>query len=432
MPLLDNISPPAGDAPDWVAARRDVARAALSRDGLPTKRSEAWRFTNVNTVSALHPGHTATEADAAAHTELVMRFADAGAVVIPVIDGVPSALDADAGARDGVTVRAFTDDDAPYAELPESREEHFRALNTLRSTGFVVDIAPRTKLGAPLLIAYGSTDQTVSHPRVLVRVGDGAEVQLIERFDMGAAASGDALVNAVTDIHLGQNAGLDHTRVHQVGRHLVTDISARLGRDARYQSRVVTLGGPLVRLGLRVRFEGSGAIANLDGAYHVAGKDHIDHHTVVEHLVPHTTSHESYRGVLDERGSAVFDGIAVVTREAPGTEAHQQNRNLLLSDTAVAYTKPHLEIDTDDVVASHGATVGSLDEDQLFYLRARGIPLEVARAMLTFAFVRELLDAIPHAPTREEMIQAFLARLPHGEHVDAGESDAWDDDGDAA
>ncbi len=179
----------------------------------------------------------------------------------------------------------------------------------------------------------------------------------------------------------------------------------------------MTLGGALHRFDVRALLQGPGAQCQLDGAYLVEGRDHVDHHTLVEHEAPRCRSDQTYRGIASENGTAVFDGIVVVHRGAQGTEAHQENRNLLLSDSATVHTKPHLEIDADDVVCSHGATIGSLDEDQLFYLRARGIPEELSRSILTFAFVESIVDRVDHEPTRARLREALLARIPHGEDI---------------
>jgi Fe-S cluster assembly protein SufD len=163
--------------------------------------------------------------------------------------------------------------------------------------------------------------------------------------------------------------------------------------------------------------QGKGAECQLDGAYLIDGEDHVDHHTLVEHRAAHCRSAQTYRGIVSGKGTAVFDGIVVVHRDAQKTEAHQENRNLLLSETATVHTKPHLEIDADDVVCSHGATVGSLDEDQLFYLRARGVPEELAHSMLTYAFLKSIVDRVSDEPTRVRMREALLTRIPHGDDI---------------
>jgi Fe-S cluster assembly protein SufD len=194
-------------------------------------------------------------------------------------------------------------------------------------------------------------------------------------------------------------------------------VDVRQGADSNYRSTVVTLGGALLRFDVRCLLQGKGAECQLDGAYLIDQEDHVDHHTAVEHQASHCRSAQTYRGIVSGKGTAVFDGIVVVHRDAQKTEAHQENRNLLLSDTATVHTKPHLEIDADDVICSHGATVGSLDQDQLFYLRTRGVPEALAHSMLTYAFLKSIVDRVGHEPTRARMSEAILARIPYGDDI---------------
>jgi Fe-S cluster assembly protein SufD len=254
----------------------------------------------------------------------------------------------------------------------------------------------------------------VGYPRVLVTVGPGAELSIVETY---AASGGNHLTNSVVELDLAPNAKVAHVRVHENQGLQVGRVDVRQAADSRYRSTVITLGGALLRFDARCLLRGRGAECVLDGVYLVDGSDHVDHHTLVEHEAPHCRSEQTYRGIASGKGVAVFDGMVVVHRNAQKTEAHQENRNLLLSDTATVHTKPHLEIDTDDVVCSHGATVGSLDPDQLFYLRARGVPSELAHAMLTFAFLESIVDRVSHEQTRLCMRDAILARIPHGRDV---------------
>jgi Fe-S cluster assembly protein SufD len=191
-------------------------------------------------------------------------------------------------------------------------------------------------------------------------------------------------------------------------------IAVRQGRDSRYRSRVFTLGGGLTRVDLRVALEEEGGDCSLDGLYLATAGALVDHHTRIVHASPRCTSRERYKGILDGDGVAVFDGTIVVDRGASGTEAHQENRNLLLSNDAVVHAKPHLEIDTDDVRCSHGATVGRLDPEQLFYLRSRGIDPEVARSLLTYAFAREMVATVTRADLRELLEELVATQLPSG------------------
>ena len=249
---------------------------------------------------------------------------------------------------------------------------------------------------------------------MLVTVGANAELTLIESY---ASEDAGQLINSVVEVDLGRNAKMNHVRVHENAGLQVGRVDVRQQADSGYRSTVITLGGALLRFDIRCLLQGKGAECQLDGAYLIDGDDHVDHHTVVEHQAAHCRSTQTYRGIVSGKGTGVFDGIVIVHRDAQKTEAHQENRNLLLSETATIHTKPHLEIDADDVVCSHGATVGSLDADQLFYLRARGIPEDLAHSMLTYAFLKSIVDRVSHEPTRVRMSDALLARIPHGDEI---------------
>ena len=391
--LLDSLPPSFEGGPAWLRALRERAAARLRAEGLPTKRTEAWRFTPVRGVVE----HSAPRTEGADRPEVL------------------SSLPAGVTAR---SLRAVLDDEP---ELLEGRldlggaPEHFAALNTaMFSDGLWLDVPAGMVAEAPIEIAYRAGSDGVSYPRVLVTVGPSAELTFVETYH---GASGAHLTNSLVEVDLGPNSKVNHVRVHENPGLQVGRVDVRQAEDSRYRSTVVTLGGALLRFDVKSLLEGAGAECQLDGAYLVEGEDHVDHHTLVEHRAPHCRSEQTYRGIASGKGTAVFDGIVIVHRDAQKTEAHQENRNLLLSETATVHTKPHLEIDADDVVCSHGATVGSLDEDQAFYLRARGIPEDLARSMLTFAFVESIIDRISHEPTRARMRETILARIPHGDEI---------------
>jgi len=288
--------------------------------------------------------------------------------------------------------------------------------------GLLLEVERGADVEMPIHLVHVATpgaEPRAAYPRVLLLAGRGSRATFVESFLTRSEAAGEGarhLTNAVAELSIGDNAALRHVRVTEgtdQGLQLA-HLAVRLGRDARYASRVVALGGALSRLELDVRFEGPGAEVQLDGAYHVDGEDHVDHQITVEHAAPRCTSHVRYRGLLDGRGHAVFNAMGIVERDAVGSAAHQENRNLLLSDDATVDTKPHLEIDCDDVTASHGSTVGALDDAQLFYLRSRGVPEAQARDVLTYAFVSAVLDDIDHAPLAARAREAILTRLPHG------------------
>jgi Fe-S cluster assembly protein SufD len=390
--LLQSLPESFEKGPSWLRNLRSRAAEGLRAQGLPTKRTEAWRFTPVRPL--VDVGLSPAEGDGLS---------------------VPSVL------PKGVTVRSLREVLEREPGLLEGRldlagtPEHFAALNTaLFEDGLWIDVAERTVVGAPVEVTHAVGRAGVSYPRVLVTVGDSAEVSLIETYQGRAA---DGLTNSVVEIDVGRNAKVSHVRIHENAGLQVGRVDVRQAADSRYRSTVVTLGGALLRFDVRALLEGAGAECQLDGAYLVEGRDHVDHHTLVEHRAPHCRSDQTYRGIASGHGTAVFDGIVIVHRGAQKTEAHQENRNLLLSDAATIHTKPHLEIDADDVICSHGATIGSIDEDQLFYLRARGIPNDLAHAMLTYAFLESIIDRVTHEPTRNRMREALLARIPHGEAI---------------
>src|SRR5690606_14778750 len=213
--------------------------------------------------------------------------------------------------------------------------------------------------------------------------------------------------HSVLDLRLGDGARLEHLRIARDRALSSASIVATLGRGARYQSHVLSADGKLSRLNYHVFLEGEGADASLFGAYVADDHEQLDHYLRIEHLVPRCTSQMRYRGVIDDRATAIFDGITVVHRDAQQTIADQENRNLLLSDSAKVHTKPHLEIDADDVKCSHGTTVGSLDADALFYMAARGIPEAEARAILTRAFIEAVFDSLGFGAQRDAL-RAFI------------------------
>lgn len=393
--LLASLPSSFDAGPAWLRELRERAAKTLHEQGLPSKRTESWRFTPVRSV--------------------------VDAEFSPEAEGVPSLL---SDPPEGVSVRSLKSALQDEPELLEGRLDiagppsHFAALNTaLFQDGLWIDVPSGRAVEVPLEIAHAipaGAGPGVVYPRVLVTLGDGAALTLIETY--GSAEPGQ-LSNSVVEVDLGRNARMSHVRVHENAGLQVGRVDVRQGADSGYRSTVVTLGGALLRFDVRCLLRGKGAECQLDGAYLVEGEDLVDHHTLVEHQAPHCRSQQTYRGIVAGKATAVWDGVVIVHRDAQKTEAHQENRNLLLSDTATVHTKPHLEIDADDVICSHGATVGALDEDQLFYLRARGIPEDLALAMLTYAFLESIVDRVSHEPTRARMREALLSRIPHGDEI---------------
>ena len=229
-----------------------------------------------------------------------------------------------------------------------------------------------------------------------------------------ATARSDAsFTNVVTEVILGAGAVFEHVKLQEESEqtsHLAWT-AVRQERDSCYRGRLLSLGGDLTRNGLRVTLEGEGAGCELDGLYVAAGSQHVDNQIFVHHRVPHTTSRQLYKSVLTGKAHGIFTGCVRVDQDAQQIEAHQQNRNLVLSETAVADTRPQLEIYADDVKCSHGATIGRLDEDALFYLRSRGIDKTTSRSLLTQAFAMEVLGSLKRPTLAAELCQPVHRRL---------------------
>ncbi|HEX4476765.1 MAG TPA: Fe-S cluster assembly protein SufD [Polyangiaceae bacterium] len=415
----------AGTEPDFVAALRAEARAVLETAGFPKPKDEAWRFTPLGSVLRVgyRPAKAASDGTAIALQQAAFSLPGASRVLL--VNGIPHLV---GGTCSGASVEVGTLADAlstspasvaPYLGKIAPLGDGFAAQNAALFTDGLVIVA---KAGAPEQTVHvvhastqGSSDgPTLSTPRLLVIAERGSALRLIET-DVGRGPL-THLENSVTEIAIGDSARVTHIRVGERARPAarVAQIAVRQGRGSRYESRVFALGGALERHYLRVLLDGDGAECSLDGLYLSGEGELVAHHTWVDHAVPGCTSRQRYKGILDGDGVAVFDGTVVVRRGAVRTAAHQENRNLLLSGNAVVHAKPHLEIDADDVKCSHGATVGRLDPNELFYLRSRGLELELARSLLTYSFAREVVRAVDDPVLERILEDRIAARLPDG------------------
>ena len=307
-------------------------------------------------------------------------------------------------------------------------DEAFTALNTaLLHDGAVVRVPAGTVVEQPIQLLFVTSpppggEPVMTHPRVLLVVGENAQVRVVESYGGGDSVY---LTNTITEVIAGPSAVVDHyklVREGPSGYHIGT-MHVRLGRAANFSSHAVTLGGAIVRNDAQALLDGEGVECTLNGLYLANGRRLVDNHTTIHHAQPHCSSHELYKGILDGEARAVFNGKIIVAIDAQKTDAKQTNKALLLSEDAQINTKPELEIFADDVKCTHGATVGQLDEDALFYLRARGLGLEQARSVLIHAFAGDLLNHIAIEPIRDQLDDLLLAQLPGSGggsfHVDA-------------
>ena len=409
---------------------RSAAFARFSDVGLPTTRLEAWRFTNVSPIGQRQfalpaPGDVEPEAVAA----FGLHGVDGPQAVAVNGRFAPTLSRVDA-MPDGVAVRSLAavlrDGDgalaSPLGQLAtfDDPARAFTALNTgLFHDGVVVRVPDNTVVEAPIHLLFAATgrDGLMSHPRVLIVVGENSQLRLVESY--AGLADGGYLTNAVTEIVLGDNAVVDHYKLlrESVEAYHIASMHVRLGRSANFSSHAITLGGAIVRNDVVGALDGEGAECTLNGLYLVNDTRLVDNHTTIHHLKPHCNSHELYKGILDDRARAVFNGKIIVAIDAQKTDAKQTNKALLLSEDAQINTKPELEIFADDVRCTHGATIGQLDADALFYLRSRGLDAEQARDVLIHAFASDLLNRIAIEPIRNELDAVLLQQLPGSGHT---------------
>jgi Fe-S cluster assembly protein SufD len=416
--------------PETVSRRRALAAARFAEVGYPTTRLEEWRFTNVaplaRTAFRRATGAVPSDAEAllAPHRvpgaiELVFvggRFAPALSRLDRLPDGVALGSLAALLAAGHPEVAAALGRRADFVDHP------FVALNTaLFEDGAALVLPRRTALERAVhLLFLGGNEggaPTAAFPRVLLVAGERSAATVVETY---VGREGESyLTCGVTELVAGPAAEIDHYKVQREGLdafHLAT-FAVETGRDSRVTSHSLSLGGGLVRHDVRALLDGEGGEATLNGLYMVRGRQLCDTHMRVDHAKPHCASHELYKGILNERARAVFNGRIFVHPHAQKTDAKQTNRNLLLSPEALVNTNPQLEIFADDVRCTHGSTVGQLDDDAVFYLRSRGIGAEAARSILTYAFASDIVERIRVESVRQSLRESLLSWIPHGEIV---------------
>lgn len=416
--------PGSSATPDsWLDRLRHNAFARFQELGFPSVKEEEWKYTNVAPLSKIQfqPNPVLSEPDVepfacpeASRQQLVfvngvLRFD------LSDISGLASdvaVLDLSAAAEDerfGEVVRENLAFEADYVT------NAFTALNTaFISSGAFINIRRNANLSAPLHLLF-ITDSvetnTLSSPRVLVVAEEGSSATIVESYESYSA--GIYFTNAVVELVLKESSRIEHYKVQAESPEAfhVARTGASLGRDSWYGTTTVTLGAQLSRHDLRVNLDDAGAACRVDGLYIVSTGQHTDTHSVIDHRKPHCSSHQLYKGILDGKSRAVFNGKIFVRHDAQKTDAMQTNKNLLLSNEARVDTKPQLEILADDVKCAHGAAVGQLDEDELFYLETRGIHPDLARNLLTYGFAEEVIETIKIESIRKRLDEAVLNRL---------------------
>ncbi len=423
--VLDNllaslVQSPGSPVPARLEWLRTLRAQALERVGaltLPNTHDEAWRFTNISALTrqSFHPLRAPTALTSADIARLHIEEAPTRLVFV---DGVHAPHLSSVNAEGGLVVgNLLSAPEAQVATIAGHLGRHaafhdalFPALNTAVLTDAAVVIVPRdVVVAAPVHLLFISTQPDVaSHPRLLLVAEPGSVVTLIE--DYAAWHQGAYLTNAVAEVALGANAQVEHVRVQRESGQAfhMASCAVSLGRASRYHSVSIALGAQISRLDLNVAQTADAMECSLDGLALIGGQQLADTHTFIDHAKPHGVSRQMHKCIVDDGAHAVFNGKVMVRPGAQKTDSAQSSHNLLLSGKAVVDTQPQLEIFADDVKCTHGATVGQLNSEEVFYLQSRGLPETVARNLLTYAFGAEVIDRISVASLRRQLEQTVL------------------------
>ncbi len=413
-----------GDLP-WMRQLREDAFARFCEVGFPTTHDEDWRFTNVSAIARTsfqlaRDGRLSKRDVEQFHIKgaacqlvfingrFVRELSSVGKMPAGVkVNGLAEEIDSNPGAIE-----------AHLGRYLDTRRDAFCALNTaFAEDGAYVHIRKGVVLEEPIFLLFISTASEVplmSHPRNLIVAEEESQATIVEDYvSLGESA---AFCNTITELVAGDSAVISHYMVEREHRQAfnVSTLRIQQGRSANVASHSVLLGGGLVRNNVHPVLAGEGGECLINGLFIGNGQQHLDNYMLVEHASPHCDSRQFYNGILDDRAHGVFHGRIIVHKDAQKTDAKQTNRNLLLSDDAQIDTKPQLEIYADDVKCTHGATIGQIDENALFYLRSRGIDELSARKLLLFAFASECLDRMKPSPAREQvekLIHSYLLQV---------------------
>jgi Fe-S cluster assembly protein SufD len=441
--FLEEFSRLEKEAPDfrraWFHGVRSAAIERFEELGFPTHDNEDWRFTNVTPITrfAYHPAEASPQSLRNLQLALEKKYSgqplfeiQEGSIRLVCINGsfaerLSSISSLPAGAIVSSLAAALVEHrdlvEPHLARHAEFEEQAFTALNTafLRDGAFVY-LPKGTVLPQAIhliFLSVPSREPVVAHPRVLIIAGANSKVSIAESY-IGLEPN-SYFTNAVTEIVAGPNSNIDHYKIQRENRtafHVAT-LQVHQERSSTFSSHLISGGGSLVRNEVRAKLDAEGCTCTLNGLTMASGRQHVDNFTVIDHARPNCTSHELYKCILDGQAHGVFNGKIFVRQDAQKTDAKQTNQTLLLSDDATINTKPQLEIFADDVKCTHGATVGQLDDEAVFYLRSRGIDIDAARNLLTFAFANDIIGRIQIEPVRHRLEEILLTarRLPQAE-----------------
>jgi Fe-S cluster assembly protein SufD len=412
----------AAEDPAWLADFRRQGLEYFRQKGLPSFRDEDWKYTSLSKFSKLvfTPGAGLPVSKMASIRTRLDQISFKGSHRIVFVDGKFQSELSEKIEQPGLTISSLAEAlGRPEVQsilqedgnVPDGPKDGLKALNASFFTdGPYIHVKKGAMIAPVIHLVYVSSqgeatsEAPASHLRGLIELEAGAQAKIAESF----IGMDDelAMTNVRTWVELGDDALLEHVKIQDegLGTYHFGDLRVRQGKKSSFRSTLLSLGAALGRSEIWVRFEGEGAECSLDGVYAARGEQHVDCLTLIDHAVAGCCSHETYKGILDGSARGVFSGKVLVREHAQKTSAEQSNQNLLLSESAIANTRPQLQIYADDVKCTHGATVGRLDENSLFYLRSRGIAPSEARVLLTQAFAAEVLDRV-QAPSLKEALK---------------------------
>ena len=418
--LRDLHSAQSATGVDWLDSLRNTAMERFSELGFPSVKDEEWKYTNVAPIArmSLQTKSASSDFDVSANAVPEAR----GSEFVFVNGKFQHERSSAVALTDGVSVLNLSD--ALESELAPVVRQHlarsadyvssgFTALNTgFISDGVFILIPRNVSASQPVHLSFvGDGTQAINFPRVLIVAEENSSATIIESYS--GADGADYFTNAVVEVVLKDGARLEHYKIQREGSgafHVATTV-ADLGGNASYNATTLNFGAKLSRHDIRAIMDHEGAECWVDGLYLVTDSQHTDTHSVIDHRKPHCTSHQLYKGILDGKSRAVFNGKIFVRHDAQKTDAMQTNKNLLLSNEARVDTKPQLEILADDVKCAHGAAVGQIEEDELFYLQTRGIHPDLGRNLLTYGFAEEVIEKIKVESIKQRLDEAVLNRL---------------------
>ena len=411
---------------DWFSKQRQSAFNIFQESGFPSTRKENWKYTDVKPITKKLFSNITNSNVVISDNEIdAILFKELECIELVFVNGAYSEKYSNIkNLPNKLTIRnmanAFVNDEdflkKHLSQYVNDDSSSFVTLNTaFIQDGVYINVPSDLTLERPISITYISKDNSnifATHPRNLIFMGENSKATIIENYI--GIDDANYFTNAVTETSLSQGASLKHYKIQQESSNAfhIGSLNTSQNKDSRFESHSISIGGTLVRNDINARLNKEGAEIMMNGLYMTDNAQHIDNHTRVDHFKPLTQSNQNYRGVLNGKSRGVFNGKVVVHPQAQKIEAYQNNANLLLSDDAEIDTKPELEIYADDVKCNHGATIGQLDNDMLFYLRSRAIDEQTARSLLTYAFADEIINNISFQSIKNKLEHLIIGRLP--------------------